>query len=45
MFVESIRLSIDGNDNRMCMKIMDDLSENATPRKWRCNKGKKRYYF
>ena len=42
---QSIRLSIEGNENRMCMKIMDDLLENATARKWSCNKGTKRYDF
>ena len=37
-----IRLSIEGNENKMCMKIMDDLSENAAARKWSCNKGSQR---
>ena len=39
---QSIRLSIEGNENRMCMKIMDDLSENPAARKWSCKKGTKR---
>ena len=38
---QSIRLSIKGNENRMCMKIMDYLSENAVARKGSCNKGTK----
>ena len=37
-----IRSSMEGNENRMCMKIMDDLSEDAAARKWSCNKGTKR---
>ena len=31
-------MSIEGNENKMCMKIMDDLSENPAARKWSCNK-------
>ena len=30
---QSIRLSIKGNENRMCMKKMDDLSESAAASK------------
>ena len=40
---QSIRLSIEGNEKRMSMKKMDDLSENAAAKKkWSCNKGTKR---
>ena len=39
---QSIRLSIEGNENKMYMKIMDDFSENAAARKCSCNKGRKR---
>ena len=39
---QSIRLSIEGNEKRTCVKIRDDLSEDAVARKWSLNKGTKR---
>ena len=36
----SIRLSIEGNENRMCMKKMDDLSDNPATSKQSCKTGK-----
>ena len=39
---QSISLYIEDTENRLCIEIMDDLSENAPARKWSCNKGTKR---